>query len=443
VFRRILHLLSLCIAACALLFAAPAAAGQHPLGKSVQPAAPALSAFSFDENSIKGEKASIAEYTYRARLVAPRLHLGKVPAPMRSARWQWLREDYGFTGKEADVEVGLTYFGKRYLVPSTGRWLSPDPLALHVPGKADLNLYAYVRGRVFTSVDPWGLQDADAGAPQDAGTDMPIAGPPSAKNPGEPNTKTDKSQWVGEVTIVGHVPPMEKLTVAARQQIRWEAGRAGIANAGIQMANAVISLMQGPHVPKEGRLEIPQFDVPKAEGIQGDILNDHYSHGLGTGHTFIMGASMAAGPLAETAAQLRLPSVIAAGEASGGGSGMVTLFHGTTNSGAQSILQDGLLPVSTNTGAFPAGSFFTHVGGDAQVAASHWAARSAPLHGGSPVLLQGTMPQALFNSLSSQGLIRTSATPGLPFFPPQTVILPDAFGAVNGAIQWSPAKLVF
>jgi RHS repeat-associated protein len=157
VFRRFLHVLSLCIAACALLLSASARAGQRPLGKSVQPAAPALSVFSFEENRIKGEKAEHAKYTYRAPRVAPRLHVGKVPALSTDAVGPREREDYGFTGKESDVEVGLTYFGKRYLVPGTGRWLSPDPLAVHVPGKADLNLYAYVHGRVFTSVDPWGL----------------------------------------------------------------------------------------------------------------------------------------------------------------------------------------------------------------------------------------------------------------------------------------------
>jgi RHS repeat-associated protein len=77
---------------------------------------------------------------------------------LRSARWNYLREDIGFTGKEVDVEVGLTYFGKRYLVASTGRWLNPDPLALHVPGRADANLYAYVNGRVFVLTDPMGLE---------------------------------------------------------------------------------------------------------------------------------------------------------------------------------------------------------------------------------------------------------------------------------------------
>jgi RHS repeat-associated protein len=64
-----------------------------------------------------------------------------------------------FTGKEEDVEVGLQYFGKRYLSPYLGRWISPDPLAVHAPGKADLNLYAYVRGRTLQSTDPFGLVD--------------------------------------------------------------------------------------------------------------------------------------------------------------------------------------------------------------------------------------------------------------------------------------------
>jgi RHS repeat-associated protein len=63
-----------------------------------------------------------------------------------------------FTGKEEDVEVGLQYFGKRYLSPYLGRWISADPLAVHSPGSADLNLYAYVSGTVLKSIDPIGLQ---------------------------------------------------------------------------------------------------------------------------------------------------------------------------------------------------------------------------------------------------------------------------------------------
>jgi RHS repeat-associated protein len=64
-----------------------------------------------------------------------------------------------FTGKEEDSEVGLTYFGKRFLNAQLGRWISADPLAVHAPGQADLNLYAYVSGSVLKNVDPLGLTE--------------------------------------------------------------------------------------------------------------------------------------------------------------------------------------------------------------------------------------------------------------------------------------------
>jgi RHS repeat-associated protein len=82
---------------------------------------------------------------------------GATESDYRPDRWKGFREDYGFTGKEEDVEVGLQYFGKRYLSPYLGRWISADPLAVHVPGKADLNLYAYVSGQVLKAIDPVGL----------------------------------------------------------------------------------------------------------------------------------------------------------------------------------------------------------------------------------------------------------------------------------------------
>ena len=84
---------------------------------------------------------------------------GEVESSHRPAEWEEFREDYRFTGKEDDVEIGLIYFGKRYYAPLLGRWISPDPLAVHAPGEADLNLYAYVHGKVLVAVDPVGLAD--------------------------------------------------------------------------------------------------------------------------------------------------------------------------------------------------------------------------------------------------------------------------------------------
>jgi RHS repeat-associated protein len=90
------------------------------------------------------------------------LAYGAEESDYRTERWEGFREDYGFTGKEEDVEVGLVYFGKRFLSPQLGRWVSADPLAVHAPGKADFNLYAYVSGAVLKSVDPVGLVEEAA-----------------------------------------------------------------------------------------------------------------------------------------------------------------------------------------------------------------------------------------------------------------------------------------
>jgi hypothetical protein len=79
----------------------------------------------------------------------------------------------------------VTYFGKRYLVPGLGRWASADPLAVHSPGSADLNVYAYVRGQVLRAVDPTGLQDCDPGAGgcSQSGSGSPNGGGPQSGSP--------------------------------------------------------------------------------------------------------------------------------------------------------------------------------------------------------------------------------------------------------------------
>jgi RHS repeat-associated protein len=87
---------------------------------------------------------------------------GQTESDYRPPRFSSNREDERFTGKEEDVEVGLVYFGKRYLVPAMARWASADPSAVHAPGEADLNLYAYVHGRVYVAVDPNGLEGKPA-----------------------------------------------------------------------------------------------------------------------------------------------------------------------------------------------------------------------------------------------------------------------------------------
>ena len=79
-------------------------------------------------------------------------------------------EPTGFTGKEGDDEVGLVYFGERYLMPHLGRWATPDPLQVHAGGGGEFgNSYHYVSGNLLQARDPDGLDGEDAGLPAGTG----------------------------------------------------------------------------------------------------------------------------------------------------------------------------------------------------------------------------------------------------------------------------------
>lgn len=88
---------------------------------------------------------------------------GALDADFRTERWSNFRAEHKFTGKETDIEVGLTYFGARYYQANLGRWASADPLTIHGLG-SDLNPYAYMRGWVMSHVDPFGLEPIPVGA---------------------------------------------------------------------------------------------------------------------------------------------------------------------------------------------------------------------------------------------------------------------------------------
>jgi RHS repeat-associated protein len=77
-------------------------------------------------------------------------------------------EPYGFTGKEADEEVGLTYFGMRFLIPRLGRWATPDPLQIHAEGGGEaMNSYHYISGSLLQATDPIGLDEGEVSEPSD------------------------------------------------------------------------------------------------------------------------------------------------------------------------------------------------------------------------------------------------------------------------------------
>ena len=84
-------------------------------------------------------------------------------------------EPMGFTGKEADEEIGLVYFGERWLMPRLGRWASPDPLHVHAMGGGEaLNSYHYVSGNLLQARDPLGLDDG--ASPRDPDSEFVMNG---------------------------------------------------------------------------------------------------------------------------------------------------------------------------------------------------------------------------------------------------------------------------
>lgn len=66
---------------------------------------------------------------------------------------------FGFSSKQTDPETGFVHYGRRYYVPTWGRWLSRDP-----KGEIDgSNLYAFVGNNPLTKFDSWGLFGLDSG----------------------------------------------------------------------------------------------------------------------------------------------------------------------------------------------------------------------------------------------------------------------------------------
>jgi RHS repeat-associated protein len=63
---------------------------------------------------------------------------------------------FRFSTKYCDDETDLVYYGYRYYNPSTGRWLSKDPIG----EKGGKNLYAFLRNHPISSVDRLGLDQS-------------------------------------------------------------------------------------------------------------------------------------------------------------------------------------------------------------------------------------------------------------------------------------------
>ncbi len=61
---------------------------------------------------------------------------------------------FRYSGREFDTETGLYYDRARYFDPTTGRFLSEDPIEF---AGGDVNLYRYVYNNAVNSTDPTGF----------------------------------------------------------------------------------------------------------------------------------------------------------------------------------------------------------------------------------------------------------------------------------------------
>jgi RHS repeat-associated protein len=78
----------------------------------------------------------------------------------------------GFTGHEHDDELGLINMRGRMYDPSSGRFLTPDPIAAGIGRGIGWNRYAYVQNNPLNARDPSGFQMCDGDAPGCAGGDL-------------------------------------------------------------------------------------------------------------------------------------------------------------------------------------------------------------------------------------------------------------------------------
>jgi RHS repeat-associated protein len=76
-------------------------------------------------------------------------------------------DGWGFGTYWKDSLSGLSYAMNRYYSSNLGRFTSPDPYAASggVSDPGSWNRYTYTRGDPANRVDPWGLNDSEAGAP--------------------------------------------------------------------------------------------------------------------------------------------------------------------------------------------------------------------------------------------------------------------------------------
>jgi RHS repeat-associated protein len=91
---------------------------------------------------LQGDQTSAARYAYG-------------PFGERIAVDGSLDQPIGYSGKRHDPDAGLLYYGYRFYLPGSGRWMTRDPIG----ERGGMNLYAFVGNNPINKFDPMGLFD--------------------------------------------------------------------------------------------------------------------------------------------------------------------------------------------------------------------------------------------------------------------------------------------
>ena len=114
-----------------------------------------------------------------------------------------LANPFQYTGREYDSETGLYYYRARYYDPSTGRFLSQDPIGFD----GGVNSYAYVDNSPSNATDPFGLQaqPKPTPGPEPVPPQGPVLVPDPEPGPGpsiEPGPSSGAGSVVGAIVMM-------------------------------------------------------------------------------------------------------------------------------------------------------------------------------------------------------------------------------------------------
>jgi len=118
-------------------------------------------------------------------------------------------EERGFTGHVEDNEIDLVYMQQRYYDPTSGRFLSMDPVGPIVGDPASLNRYSYAKNNPYKYTDPdgrlpmllvWGYLAIEAALTVSDVVD-------TAQTMADPNATTGEKAMAGGLLAMGAVLP--------------------------------------------------------------------------------------------------------------------------------------------------------------------------------------------------------------------------------------------